>query len=285
MEIEVVAPGIGETALLEIDTNTVFQTIRGLGACFFEGSNENLFIEMGSSGLRTGYNSIEPVNDNDDPYVINMDAINQDAYDWETFRYLQENGVESVILSYWWLENWMMENLVTSTAYPTVYWNWTGNPWNKERNFHIDPLMYEEFAENVIATVKLFRKNNINLKGISIQNEPLLVQAYGGNYLDPIHYAEVLKVVGKRLDLEGMGDVLLFGPEQFTVESSTGFWDGLKSLNDAEIFDHLDVFAVHGYGDDGIQPGIPSNDDWIKYNQRAVEKDKELWMTENRTGL
>jgi hypothetical protein len=94
-------------------------------------------------------------------------------------------------------------------------------------------------------------------------------------------------MVGKRFEDEGIS-TKLYMAEQVGVKMSDGpiynnqsYLDAINA--NAEAKKYSDVFAVHGYGPDGVQPGVPpGSSDWQStYNAvNASGKVRELWMTE-----
>jgi hypothetical protein len=64
------------------------------------------------------------------------------------------------------------------------------------------------------------------------------------------------------------------------VEDNTQYLDALQADPEADLY--CDIFAIHGYGSDGITPGQPNFTEWVNYRNNAAEgsNPKEVWMTE-----
>ncbi len=287
MEIPVAV--VDKSASLPADLTTdpadTHQTYMGLGAVDPGSQYIDLFTgDFGATAVRIGVfddDQFEPVNDNADPFVLDMSKLNSHTYDWNYFRELKTRGVETFLFTFWSPPAWMKENLSTNyqqAAAPT--WESTTN------KVMVD--MYDEYAENVLAIVKLFKQEaDIDLTGVGIQNEPAFCEPYASAVLSPQRFAEVLAKVGKRFEEEGIS-TMLYGAEQVggTMNEGPVYSNGsyLSAFdNNADAQKYNDVFAIHGYASDGIQPGEePGSAGWAADFTaiNAQGKTRELWMTE-----
>nr|WKN38193.1 PKD domain-containing protein [Tunicatimonas sp. TK19036] len=138
---------------------------------------------------------------------------------------------------------------------------------------------YEEFAEMCVAYIKILKKEcDIDLYAFSIQNEPRFSQSYQSCLYNGEALRDLLKVVGKRFENEGI-DTKLFVPED------VGHYDGIKSLvdpilQDAEARQYVDILAVHGYAFDGVTAGSQDAATWQAMYDWGKPYDIPLWMTE-----
>ena len=65
--------------------------------------------------------------------------------------------------------------------------------------------MYDEYAEDAVAAVKLFKQEaDVDLTAIGLQNEPAFCEPYASAILSPTHFAEMIAKVGKRFEDEGI---------------------------------------------------------------------------------
>ena len=226
-------------------------------------------------------NQIEPLNDNDDPNVLDMSKLNKGAFNWNEIRGLKANGVETFLLTYWSPPAWMKENLSTNFQQPAAsMWEYSDNKVMLE--------MYDEYAEDVVAAVKLFKQEaDVDLTAIGLQNEPAFCEPYASAILSPTHFAEMIAKVGKRFEEEGI-TTKLYMAEQVGARMSDGpiysnqsYLDAIDANPDAKKYS--DIFAVHGYGADGVAPGVtPGSADWANTFAavNANGKTRQLWMTE-----
>ncbi len=115
----------------------------------------------------------------------------------------------------------------------------------------------------MVAVVKMFEQEaGIQLEAIGLQNEPAFDEPYASAILDPEHFAELIEVVGKRFVNEGIS-TRLYMPEQVVGQYNNSNIQYLNTLqNNAEADPYCDIFAVHGYGEDGITPGTPTYSEW-----------------------
>lgn len=282
--VTVVSEQVSKAAIVTIDRTTMYQTIEGLGT--FESAKRFVDLyagDLGASAVRIGLigNQIEPVNDNQDPYTLDMKALNYDAIDFEYFRMLKEAGVETFILTSWSPPAWMKANL-------SLDWFEANAEWSSENTLNrLEFHLYEEFAESMVAVVRMFSEEaGIDLRAIGLQNEPSFDEPYASAILDPEHFAELIEIVGKRFEAEGISTGFFMAEQVVgqSINSNDMYIEALQSNAGANPY--CDIFAVHGYGEDGITPGIPSYDEWIHYYEKAREEPypKDLWMSETFIG-
>ncbi|MFH0759210.1 MAG: T9SS type A sorting domain-containing protein [Bacteroidota bacterium] len=283
-DVDVVSDEVSKMATVQVDRSDTRQTIEGMGTFQNEMRWIDLYAkEMGASAVRIGLigNQIEPVNDNNDPFILDMKALNYSAFDFEYFRMLKEAGVETFILTSWSPPAWMKKNLSEDWLEPNAEWN-TKTALNR-LEFHY----YDEFAESMVAVVRMFEQEaGIHIEAIGLQNEPAFDEPYASAILDPFYFASLIEVVGKRFESEGI-TTRLFMPEQVVGQynnSNAQYLDALQ--HNAEANPYCDIYAVHGYGEDGITPGVPSYGDWVvMYDQAQLgEYPKKVWMTETHIG-
>jgi O-glycosyl hydrolase len=272
-------------AIVAVDMTEEHQTIRGFGSFEPESRNGDLYaIDLGASVVRLGIigNQWEPVNDNDDPNILNMDGFNYDAFDWEYLRKLKENGVEYFVITSWSPPAWMKRNLSLDHKEQAIGWGFTDN--------RMDPIFYDEFAESMLGLVKAFKEMaGIDVLALGLQNEPFFNEPYPSAILDAPHFIDLIKIVSAKLKSNGFGQVGFFMPEQvFGIgggdASCIGFLEKLQLDPDADAA--TGYFAVHGYDQTGITPGFPDYSEWQSYYNAATKEPnpKEMWMTETAIG-
>lgn len=278
--INVISSDPAQQIHFSIDRSQKFQTIRGFGTFQTEPRLIDVYTAMGSSAVRIGIigNQWEPVNDNEDPNVMNMAGFNYNAFNWDYFRSLKERGVQTFILTSWSPPAWMKRNLSLDHREEAQEWEKTDNI--------LDPIYYEEFAESMAALVKAFKEEaGIDITAIGLQNEPYFNEPYPSAILSGPKFAELIKVVGDRFHREGLDHVGFYMPEQvFGIGwgdySNEGYLAAVRALPDADKY--TTVFAVHGYDGTGITPGFPSYSNWANLYNLAIQEPnpKEMWMTE-----
>jgi glucuronoarabinoxylan endo-1,4-beta-xylanase len=235
---------------------------------------DDVIDDLGTSILRTELHwDFEPANDNGDP----------DTFEWSGFRFgpdssngkqfafirdLRARGLDKLIASVWTPPIWM--KLDPDDGLASYCKGQCGG--------RLNPTMREEFAEYLVAFVRRLKaETEVDLYGLSIQNEPLFANPFQSCVYSPADYAETLKVVGARFRREGL-ETKLFGPEHMgSVKWNQAFFAEL--LDDADAAQYLDIYAVHGYLD-GATPDYGSADGWVGLFERARAAGKSLWMTE-----
>lgn len=269
------------TSTVTIDLNTKHQTMRGIGTYVDTGVKpylKNYTEELGATVARFGVigNQIEPVNDNNDPYVLDRSALDYSAFDWDFIKDLKSNGVEHFILSIWSMPAWMKvnasENYFIAQA---VAWENTTNK--------VDTTMYEEYAENIVAIIKAFKeKADVDLYAIGLQNEPAFNEPYASAILSPELFVKLINIVGRRFEHEGI-NCRLYMAEQVLQQSFYSWTQYLAALqNDPEAWKYCDINAVHGYAGDGITAYEANCSQWTSHSALAktAPHPKEFWMTE-----
>ena len=301
INIKVEAPGIEPTSIscivimiknnptgyakLTIDRTTKYQTIRGFGTFQPDTRFTDLYTtDLGASVVRLGIigNQWEPVNDNDDPNVTNMEGFNYGAFDWDNLRALKAKGVETFIITSWSPPAWMKRNLSLDHKEQAVGWEGTDNI--------LEPYYYEEFAESMAALVKAMKQEaGIDILAIGLQNEPFFNEPYPSAILGGKQFVDLIKVVGDRFKKEGLNQVGFYMPEQVFgigagIYSCEGYLATLKA--DPIADEYCQYFAVHGYDATGITPGFPTYNRWSSMYELAQQGNhpKETWMTETYVG-
>ncbi len=268
---------------IAVDISDKHQMIHGFGTYQNQPSLSDYYVEeMGGSAMRIGLinSQLEVVNDNDDPYSLDRSKLNMNAFDWDYFRDLHERGVETFILTSWSPPAWMKQNLATD-------WQRAQAPDYNQTNNQLEEYYYEEFAESMVAAVRVFKEQSgIEIKAIGPQNEPAFNEPYPSAILSPEYFARLVAVIGKRFEQEGM-NTKIFMPEQVFSQghySMAEYMDAVQANPDA--YKYTDIIAVHGYASDGVGSGTPDFSQWTAMYNNAQEGEmpKELWMTETFKG-
>jgi O-glycosyl hydrolase len=295
-------PTTAKTVTISVDTMTQFQTIEGFGGFgaqkvwwagppFFNDDFINLLInDLGVTILRDDIPAnFEIENDNDDPYQIDWSKFNTsintpdaDSHLGIHFSYLKamhKAGLKHLIASIWSPPVWMKHN------------NHPGNgtrdktdapPYNLNPDENTNQLKvenYEEFAEYCLAYIQLLKKETgIDLYAISLQNEPRFSQFYASSVHSPESLRDLIKVVGNRFDAEGV-QTKIFAPEDVqSIWHINQYLDAI--LADPKAIQHVDIFAIHNYQNDGVHPSDEGPKNWQETAQKAQAADKVVWMSE-----
>ncbi|MFO7955880.1 MAG: glycoside hydrolase family 30 beta sandwich domain-containing protein [Candidatus Brocadiia bacterium] len=279
--VDVLDDDPAEAVSVEVDCSERHQRIYGFGTFSNQLPVELYAGELGASAMRVGLiaNQIEPSNDNWDASVLYRGGLNYDAFNFEHYRRLHEAGVETFILTSWSPPAWMKANL-------SLNYQQAGFQGDSDQTLNrLDYYRYEEFAESMVAAVRMFQEEaGIDLTAIGLQNEPAFHEPYASAILDPQRFVELIKVVGRRFEEEGI-DTRLFMPEQVFTQyrSMHQYIDALNA--DPEAQRYCDIIAVHGYDPTGVRGEAPKFPEWEAMYERAQRGGvpKEMWMTE--TGM
>ena len=286
---------------VQINLNRQYQTITGFGgfgakkawwdpAPHHDAEYLTQAIDvMGSNMIRTQlYWDFEPANDNNDPYVLDETKLKfgPTSDNGKQFDFLKDVHAKGckIIVSVWTPPTWMKDRSDPATV-PKECYNCMNPAWGCTQDMCggvLKPEFYEEFAEYLVAYVKVVKKQTgIDIYALSIQNEALFANPFESAVLKPKPFADVLKIVGARFVREGLPQ-LLFGPEHMAEYSWGGNKEYVNELYNLSTAgkDYLDAFAVHGYLD-GVANDYGSATGWTDlYNNVTVANGTPLWMTE-----
>jgi len=159
------------------------------------------------------------------------------------------------------------------------------------------PENITQFARYVAAyVVGAGRAAGVPVYGISIQNEPVFHEPYDSCVYTPATYVKAVKAVAAEFRANGIRTKVV-GPEDVGVGPTSDPWilkrqyDYINAIRaDPQAMAAVDVYAIHGYANDGVTPNrSPTN--WGQYwNGRGkpafpswtgIKQDgKRSWMTE-----
>lgn len=259
-----------------INLASTYQQMDGFGAFMGSGGADpdtiiSLAKDLGMSMARFGVigGGFESQNDNSDPKVLNMDGYNPDALSILNMKRIAP-FVDKFIVTFWSPAGWMKLN------------KWENGVESWATDNKLDPNYYEEYAEEVLALIKVIkRETGKDIYGIGLQNEPQFNEPYPSCQVNPAEFRDIIKVVGKRLEEEGYGNVKLYWaealPAQGTIKS---YIDMVKA--DPEAKKYADIVAIHNYDADGASVGGAGCDYWndIYHWAQAGDTKYKVWMTE-----
>ncbi|MBN1893561.1 hypothetical protein JW906_03655, partial [bacterium] len=255
--IDVVEMSDASAARVDIDLSASHQTIDGFGAFMGSGSGViadrplRLAADIGMTMARFGVIDVEfePVNDNSDPDVTDWSRFDTDAVPLETMRLLRDNtDVEKFILTFWSPPAWMKRNKSLSAE-----------DWSTDNK--LEPFYYEEYAEHIAALIRTIQfETGIELYAVSLQNEPQFNEPYASCQINPNEMRDLIKVVGPRLEAEGLNTKIFWAEALPTQGMIQTYITALK--NDPEAARYADIVAIHNYDADGIHVGGAGAQEW-----------------------
>lgn len=287
---------------IQVDPEIEHQKIQGFGAFggikaywenppFYTEAFIDYFLDdLGATIVRTNiFWDLEPENDNNSSSDLDLSKFNYGAgsnlgRQLPYYVALKEAGLKKLIATSWTPPDWMKLH-DDPDRIPEQCYNCNncsiGDPRRKVCGGRLDPKYYGEYAEYLLAYVKILKQEaDIDLYGISIQNEPYFANPFESNVVLPEEYEKLLNVVGRRFRQEGL-NTRIFGPEHM-AEWSWGVQQNYVNnvFQNGENSPYLDIYAVHGYVD-GVAPDFGSAEGWTALkNNISDEYDKPLWMTE-----
>ncbi len=259
-----------------IDLSTKYQEIDGFGAFMGSGGNDpdtiiSLAEDIGMSMARFGVigNGFEEINDNSDPNIINLDAYNPSALSISNMKRISP-FVDKFIVTFWSPAGWMKLN------------KWEDGVEGYASDNKLDPNYYEEYAEEVVAMIQVVkRETGRDIYAVGLQNEPQFNEPYPSCQVNPSEFRDIIKVVGARLDKEGLGDVQLFWAEALPAQGALkAYIDVVKA--DPIAASYADIVAIHNYDADGASVGGAGCDYWSNIYKwaQAGQYQYKTWMTE-----
>jgi len=269
----------GNSVAIELFPQDKRQTMRGLGAMPSGYNYLDLYADkLAASAIRIGMlRQVEPVNDNNDPNVLDLEAFDYDVFDFDHYRRMKELGVETFILTSFSPPAWMKRNL-------SVAYGGAAAPNYEDTDNILEPYYYDEFAESMVAVIKMFKaRAGIDLYAISPQNEPAFCEPYASAIFSPVELAKLCAVIGERFEREGIA-TKIFMPEQVFTQFHYPVTDYIKAVkNNSQADKYTDIIATHNYDTDGIGEANPTFDGWkdIWKVSQQCNHPKELWMSES----
>ncbi len=234
----------------------------------------NIINDLGLTILRVGISSIgfEPVNENNDPYDTDLEVFRQNMRKNEDWKYI----------------DFVRDLYKTDKDVKVIASSWSPPAWMKSNNNvneggYLLTKYYQEYAEYIVAYIKLFKEETGgDLYAVSLQNEPTFWEPYASCQYTPRTYCDLIKVVGERLEMEGLSTKLFYPEEVMVRESDMLGW--MNTLNsDLYAREYVDIVAVHGYESTGTSAGTIGGELWEKYYNDYVNYPgypKQFWMTE-----
>ncbi len=228
---------------------------------------KDIGMSMARFGLIGG--GFEEVNDNSDPYILNLDGFNPDALSLSNMRRIAP-FVDKFILTVWSPAGWMKYN------------KWENGVESWSTNNKLDPRYYEEYAEEIVALIRIVkRETGKDIYAIGLQNEPQFNEPYPSCQVNENEFRDIIKVVGARLDAEGLGEVKLYWAEALPAQNSISYYiNAVKADPVAEGY--ADIVAIHNYDADGASVGGAGCETWqdIYTWAQAGDSQYKTWMTE-----
>ncbi len=205
-----------------------------------------LYVDLGLTRVRPATDrapdggSIEPINDNNDPNVTDLEQFNfawknNDAF-IDLVKRLRSRGLTTYFLSPIEIETWMTED----------------NP--------------EEYVEWAMAIIRTWRDAEVELPFYSIMNEPGYTRGreWTGAYL-----RDVIKSLGQKLEAEGFATRII-APDDLNARTARERLDVIMADPDAAKY--VSAFGYHLYGN------WPEDKQRIK--TMSLENNIPIWMTE-----
>ena len=247
-----------------IDPEQRFQEIDGFGVNFngpyFRESQKSmvdmLVDDLGASLFRLdayGFDlsNWETVNDNEDPNVMNWEYYN-DRYSipnfeasWAAGRYINSKGARVLLTAIGIVPEWMLDDKAPPPRHKVC-----SNSSKPGRLDHLNPAMYEEYAEMLVSMAMYARtRAHVNFGFLSPFNETDCYPAEGPR-IDPEEAPQVLEAIARRLRREGLGDVRLVAVDQALV--TTDYISPI--MEHADLMKQIGAFSFHTYGEESVGP-------------------------------
>lgn len=153
-------------------------------------------------------------------------------------------------------------------------------------------------ADNLVAyarwqalAVRSFEKaSGVPISAHSIQNEPLFEMPFSSMKLEPGNYAIALAATKAEFDRQHI-KATFFGPEHVGYGDNGNYWlidRQIDYINEASkvpgAWKALDIFAIHGYGGNGITSDGSNGDHWRHYWSAVERHGRRSWQTETGGG-
>ncbi len=267
------------TAHVDVDFSKREQVMDGFGvnfnATYFRDAQKPmidlLINDLGATIFRLdpyGLLNWEAANDDDNPKHMNWEYYN-DRYSipefeasWAAARYLNSKGIRPFLALSGIAPEWMLDK--NAPALPEDAKRDLTKP------YHLNPAMYEEFAEEV-ASVAVYARNkaHIDFEYFGPINETDCYPAEGPR-VDPSEAPLVLNAISHRLRDEGLGDLKLVVAEQCSLGND---YVG-PILASPDLMRQVGVFGFHSYGSSPLTPHVNQ----LKHS--PYSDSVRIWLTE-----
>lgn len=159
---------------------------------------------------------------------------------------------------------------------------------NRGRTFNnrVKKQYFPHFAKWLVEMAKLHKAEGVPLYAISPGNEVMFTQTFESCVWSAEDFAEIVALLGKMLDEEGLGSTLIFGPETMTsfnwgpARGNETYVQALRKH--PEAWKYFDVWATHGYTD-GFTTD-KSSESAGQFWKLIKDTGKPFWITEGGTG-
>jgi MYXO-CTERM domain-containing protein len=148
------------------------------------------------------------------------------------------------------------------------------------------PSKRTEFANYLVAAIKLYADLGVDVYGLSFQNEPLFVEPYNSCVYTRQEYVDTLAAIGPILHA-AYPNLKLFGSENMlAIEcgGSNGFdpyWYTANIMKAPTALSQLGMWAVHGYTDGVLAtPTSQMSKYWASLYTGTASARLPIWMTE-----
>lgn len=250
-----------ESGRIQVDPNQQYQEIQGFGinytGPYFRNDQKAMFDklidDLGVTMFRVVpylvYSNWEEYNDNNDPNVMNWEYYNN-RYShptfeatWNGLHYLNSRGIRPMLALMGPVPVWMTDNKVLPPRHRVCQENVPA-----DRQGHLSPAMYDEFAEEVVSMLMYARNHeHIDFDYLSPFNETDCYPPEGPR-IDPDEAPKVLEAVAQRLKKEGLGDVRLAAPDNAVITND--YTDPI--LKDDALMTQVGAFTFHSYNDTSV---------------------------------
>jgi hypothetical protein len=267
--VKTVSDVAANAGTINVDATTVGQTMIGFGGFApTEGGLDRYVNDQGCTMMRLTIDAnFEAPNDNPDPNVLDRSKFNKSVVDFNYIKKAAAAGVTDFFVTLWSTPSWMVQSLATNGG--------ADQNWNSTTQ-KVDPIYYDEYVEYMVAIVRMIKEETgVELAGFCPQNEPAFNEPYDQLILDPLHFATVCGMLGKRLAAEGFNTKVINSEQVFSqIWSPTAVIDFYNAIRaNADANQYTKVFAMH-YPD-------ATTALWNQYwNACKISPAKEFWATE-----
>jgi len=291
--------------IVTVDLDKRHQTIEGFGACLisWDPDMERLYAsasfldaylgQLGASMLRInlwGPSLPDPVPDWHD---ISFEHFKPEGEGHRVAMFLAAakefrmvDPALRLIGTVWSPPAWMKENHAIVDRGPGAI-DGASYAYNGSKiDNRVSRRFYPHFVKWLVEMAKMHKAQGVPLYAISPGNEVMFTQAFESCVWDADDFAQIVGMLGEQLAKEGLGDVLIYGPETMT---SSNWGKGIANdayvqaiAADPKARRYLTRWATHGYTD-GFTTDT-SKDSARQFWNTIAATHKPFWITECGTG-
>jgi len=147
---------------------------------------------------------------------------------------------------------------------------------------HVLPAYYDDLGNYAVGAIQDYKNAGIDLYALSLQNEPGFAEPYDSCVYTHEEYRDMLKIAGPIINASFPNTKLFMCEHMLGWQYNDSQAMEYDTMQDPNALQWADIWAVHGYGNDGQtpDPGSAEAEIWMIARDRFEPTGRHFWMTE-----